>query len=149
MSVWPRVWALASTGFVADTNVLQGEDHKDYHLALPEVPTKVEKTQENCVIPNLVDLDEEGLAVIENGCVTKDDSNFRRLQFLFWKKLDRNQRVLVLAELGMLPDDFQMQPVWLRRGLDAARYQGKLCELWDSVMRYLPEDQKETNPFLS
>ena len=151
VALWPRVWTLASTGFVADTNILQGQEHKDFSLVLSEAVTEAEEeSEENHIVPDLVDPDEGELSVSENErCVARDDGDFRRLQFLFWKKLDRNQRILVLAELGILPNDFQMQPVWLRRGLDAARYQGRLRELWDSVMRCLPDDQKESNPFLS
>ena len=83
----------------------------------------------------------------DNRGVTQNDSRFRRLQFLFWKELDRNQRISVLAELDMLPDDFEAPPVWLRRGLDAARRQGKLQELWTSVMLCLPDNQQKHNPF--
>lgn len=49
--------------------------------------------------------------------ITRDNKDFRRLQFLFWKKLDRNQRIRVLAELDMLPYDFEAPLVWLRRGV--------------------------------
>lgn len=153
VTVCPRVWTFSSTSFVADSNILQGDKSKDFHLTLPdtEIETVVEEMQrseENRTMPGFIDSDEEASSMSEsNQAVTRDDGGFRRLQFLFWRELDRNQRISLLAELDMLPDDFEASPVWIRRGLDAARRQGRLHELWNGVMRYLPDEQHEHNPF--
>lgn len=155
VAVWPRVWLLGGTTFVADRNILQGNEYKDFDLVLPDVSAEtaageIEIPEENGTMPDLVSSDEEDSSVSEsNQCVARDDGDFRRLQFLFWKELNRNQRIHILAKLNMLPDDFEAPPVWLRRGLDAARRQGKLQELWDSVMSCLPDDQQEHSPFQS
>jgi predicted MPP superfamily phosphohydrolase len=153
VTVWPRVWLFNNTSFSADYNILQGNEYKDFYLTLPEIVMEttveeMEMPEENCTMPSFVDSDGEDSSMAEgNQGVTRDDSEFRRLQFLFWKELDRNQRIRVLAELDMLPYDFEAPPVWLRRGLDAARRQGKLQDLWDSVMNCLPDVQQEHNPF--
>jgi len=150
---WPRVWTFASTEFVADTNRLQGQEHKDFSLLLSGETAEMvldgrTEANEDHIVPSLVDPDVEEPSKSEGRqCIARGDRGFRRLQFLFWRKLDRNQRVHVLAELNMLPEDFQMPPVWLRRGLDAARHQGRLRELWDTVMSHLPVEQREPNPF--
>lgn len=69
------------------------------------------------------------------------------MQFLFWKKLNRDQRKDVLVDIDVLPVGFVSSPVWLWHGLDAARQQEKLRELWGCTMKHLPDDQQERNPF--
>lgn len=158
VSFWPRVWSAASTQFSADRNRLSGQKNKDFYLTLPEVKLKTtatmpetQKTEPGPSMPSLPDNDAgEGPIMPESGpLISRDDQSFRRLRFIFWKKLDRQQRVRVLVELGMVPDEFQLTPVWLHRGVEAARHQGKLRDMWDSVMAHLPSDQQEPNPFSS
>jgi hypothetical protein len=151
VSFWPRIWDPSTTRFIADTSYPEGQEYRDFYLSLARAESQsAEEVTESLVTSSPVGPFMEGASLPENEhYVTRDDKDFRRLQFLFWKKLDRNQRVHVLAELGMLPDDSQLQPIWIRRGLDAARHQGKLRELWDSVMSRLPTDQREPNPFSS
>lgn len=74
---------------------------------------------------------------------------FDRLRYMFWRHLTWQDRLKVLVELELLPERATKPlPQTIERlGLDAARSQRKLAQLWDAIMEKVPEEDRESNPF--
>lgn len=157
VTLWPRVWTTELTRFTADSNLLGGELCKEFSFLINKPDEKLRRdamiTYGDQSIEELADTDNENDYLskvnIDMFRVKREDQDFRRMQFLFWKKLKRQERLTVLVELGLLPDlGYTLTPDWIRHGLEIARNTGKLYELWESMMRYIPPEQREANPFL-
>lgn len=155
VTVWPRVWTTSGTGFVPDRNLISGRESADYRLTLSSIVPSVgieelEKASLQTELTRVNDTADRDIGLDRRGIIgSMENDAFRRLQYLFWKKLDQHQRLQLLIELHVLPElGPVLSSVWLRRGLETAKNQGLLYELWDNLMKMLPEDQQEPNPFL-
>lgn len=81
-----------------------------------------------------------------------EDAGFDRLRYLFWRYLDWRQRLQVLVEVDALPktSDRPVPQTMERVALEnAAKSGAKLYDLWEGVMRLIPEDKRGVNPFPS
>lgn len=78
-----------------------------------------------------------------------NNHDFERLKYYFWTYLGWQDRVKVLASLDVLPKTItQPQPQTLEHlALTAARQKGKLRELWEMTMAFVPPDDQAPNPF--
>ncbi len=146
VTIYPRVWDLEYPRFIPDTHLSLGEDSVTYHLTCPELRIRVHKMEATNIH------DEQKKTPVNSGEVEesmKDDEPFSKLRYLFWKYLDWSERLKVLADLDILPTDLD-QPfpqIMERLALDIARDEGKLHQLWEAIMPFVPEDQKGPNPF--
>ena len=77
------------------------------------------------------------------------DRDFERLKYYFWTYLGWQERVKVLASLDVLPGTItQPQPQTLEHlALRAAQQKGRLRELWDMTMAFVPPEEQAPNPF--
>lgn len=85
--------------------------------------------------------------------VNYQDIHFEKLKYYFWTYVDPTSRVKLLVRVkgfdkkvlkGTLPEQSMEQ-----LALDVVRENGELWELWKSVMRYVPEDLQQHNPYSS
>lgn len=153
VSVHPRVWEPTRTEFLPDRARLSGEASKSFSLACPALRSVNADETRSCI----PDAPKAGEAMHVNTQVTQrntslahdESEQFARLRYFFWKYLDWDERLMVLAELDLLPATAsQPVPQTLERlALDNARAQGKLYELWTSVMNVVPLVKREVNPF--
>ncbi len=167
--IWPRVWT-SSTKFVPDTNGLQGAERKEILINVEENnqlstlmdvaaiqdqanPESVDKTRAEEDSEEQIDsLDilnsTKEIGATEGHIVSEEDHRFARLQYLFWKKIQRDERLQILIDLNILPDiENEVIQTWIRHGLNMARNRKRLHELWEKVMAYLPHEEHEENPF--
>ena len=86
---------------------------------------------------------------IDKAMTTDDQTALAKLKFLFWRYLDWQQRLKVLVNADALPNSAAKPvPQTLERiAIENARKQGKLFEIWEAMLDFLPEDKKEANPF--
>jgi len=88
-----------------------------------------------------------GEAIMDN-----ESAGFDRLRYLFWRYLDWRQRLQVLVEVDALPktSDRPVPQTLERVALEnAAKNGAKLHDLWEGIMRLIPEEKRGTNPFQS
>jgi 3',5'-cyclic AMP phosphodiesterase CpdA len=79
-----------------------------------------------------------------------ESPGFDRLRYLFWRYLDWRQRLKVLVDIDALPKtaDRPLPQTLERLALEAvAKQEGKLHELWEAMMPFIPPDKRGTNPF--
>ncbi len=164
--VWPRVWT-TSTKFVPDTIGLQGEKSKEILIQVEEIPiAEMAAIQEQPIpelssVPGIESVSEEQIDSIdqpnsmkeaestETQKISESDPRFARLEFLFWKKIQRDERSQILVDLKILPEiENEIIRTWMRQGLHLARNKEMLHVLWEKVMTYLPPKDREENPFL-
>jgi hypothetical protein len=148
VNIYPRIWDSDLTKFKDDVNLLQGRDSMVFHLACPEFQIPVHEP-----VLMVKDFSKEAIAQVNKGEVQEimnDEEPFTRLRYLFWKYLDWSARLKVLADLDVLPSNLS-QPIpqiMERLALKNARDEGKLSAIWEAVMAFVPEGQREPNPFL-
>lgn len=147
--VYPRVWVQARTTFTADSArmALDEKESKEFILACTQfhAPTPAEASE------TPADSGSSSLGAGSKGEISMDneEEHFARLRFYFWRYLDWRQRLRVLVQADVLPNtaDRPVPQTMERMALSTARSQGKLAEIWDAVMTFVPEDKRETNPF--
>jgi GTPase-associated adaptor domain-containing protein/calcineurin-like phosphoesterase family protein len=149
VTIYPRVWDMSNPRFVPDTMRLGGRPSMSFSLVCPRFrlpDDTVEPTEsfsdETCAV--------EAFPIAVNANMRQDEvEHFARLKYFFWKYLDWQQRLEVLVLLDILPST-SSQPVpqtMERLALESAQKQRKLPGLWEAVMKYVPEDKRERNPF--
>ncbi len=81
--------------------------------------------------------------------MNNDEEKYARLRHYFWHYLEGRERINVLAGLDLFPKrpDNDLPQTMERLALSIARKQGKLSELWEAVMSYVPENERLENPF--
>ena len=91
--------------------------------------------------------DMEGDASMANN----EEERFAQLRYFFWRYLDWRQRIKVLVDADVLPDTANrpVSQTMERLALNSARTQGKLGQVWEAVMKVVPDDKREQNPFES
>jgi GTPase-associated adaptor domain/Calcineurin-like phosphoesterase len=148
VTIYPRVWEPSRTEFVADRNRLNGDQSRTFLLSCPYLKSDVSIPVAMAELS--VAASEEAEKVLESSCMSQDSAeNFARLRFFFWRYLDWPDRLKVLVELDILPSALS-QPIpqtMERMALEIAQKQGKLQEVWTSVMEFVPEEEREENPF--
>jgi calcineurin-like phosphoesterase family protein len=161
--IWPRVWT-SSTKFGPDTIGLKGKKSKEI---LIDIPKEEIAAIQNQTIPEPPPFPESGSGSekqidsrkqpilkietepIETQIISESDPRFTRLEFLFWKKIQRDERSQILVDLKILPEtENEIIQTWMRHGLHLARKKEMLHDLWEKVMSCLPPEEQEGNPFL-
>lgn len=145
LSLWPKKWHRQHTAFRLDRD---GLGDKQFHVF--DVPCPKFLPEETKTPPASV-------SVIANvpaarSCevtMQNTDRDFERLKYYFWTHLDWQERLKALVGLDVLPaTTTQPQPQTLEHlALNAAKQKGKLVELWDMVMAFVPPDEQTANPF--
>lgn len=158
LSIWPRVWVMNATRFEPDAALLSGMEAEVYQLALSS-PDAVLESEDSATEaetatsrPDVLPIEALEVPAPPNNeeVVSQEDPRFRRLQFLFWKKLKPNDRLRVLLTQGVLPEmEYRTSVHWLRHGLESARAAGRLHALWQQIMSLIPAHDREPNPFPS
>lgn len=147
--VYPRVWDPGRTKFICDHNKAHGNEYMDYSLACPHYQAHRETAKD---IESSLPLMPDNQGEVENKVqesMERTDEPYAKVRYLFWKYLGWRERLSVLVELNLLPAKLdQPIPQTLERmALEKAKSEGKLSKLWEAVMKYVPENQKEANPF--
>ncbi len=78
-----------------------------------------------------------------------DEAAVAKLKFLFWRYLNWRQRLKVLVKADSLPSsaDRTVPHTMERLAIENARASGKLPDVWDAMMEFLPPDKRQDNPF--
>ena len=146
--VYPRVWVQARTTFIADSTrmALDESESKEFILVCTQfhAPPAEAAAAAADSSGSPVGVGLKGESPMDN-----EEEHFARLRFYFWRYLDWRQRLRVLVQADVLPHtaDRPVPQTMERLALSTARSQGKLAEIWDSVMTFVPEDKREANPF--
>jgi 3',5'-cyclic AMP phosphodiesterase CpdA len=151
VTVYPRVWDSDNPSFTADFNRLKGKESAKFSLSCPSFDEPSATRQENRDTANEVtlvraldvELDDSQSAMAEK------NEQYARLRYFFWKYLDWQKRLEILVELQILPTSSN-QPVpqtMERLALEAAHRENKLAQLWTAVMKHVPVENRESNPF--
>jgi len=78
----------------------------------------------------------------------EDQDAFARLNYFFWRYLSWQDQLKVLVKANILPmTTVPNLQTMARMGLERARHDGKLRQLWDKIMPFVPADKREPNPF--
>lgn len=144
--VYPRVWSPQGTRFVADTPRLSGREVAEFILRCPQY--KKRSCAENATV-RAEPAPTEAASTSGSTMNTPDDKDFAQLRYLFWRYLDWSQRMQVLVGVNALPSPLTnpVPQVVERLALERAREQGRLADLWERVMPFVPEDKRAPSPF--
>lgn len=152
VKVYPRVWSSTNTKFSAHNVV--GGIFKEFLIDLPRPRETSVSIEPVPVTPHHIEsLIESSLDnAVDTSIQTNDDpqveKHYRRIQYLFWQKLEAAQRKQILIDLNIIPEvNDELTQTLERHALDTAKGLNKLHLLWDEVMTYLLEEQQEPNPF--
>lgn len=167
VEVFPRIWIQQSVSFDADRARLgaAGESIR-IEIACPglSIVQDAAAASRNSVEPvpgaepsldvssptfttELPETGNQGRSIMNN-----ESPGFDRLRYLFWRYLDWRQRLQILVEVDALPrtSDRPVPQTMERVALETAAKSGaKLYDLWEGVMRLIPEDKRGANPFQS
>jgi hypothetical protein len=113
--------------------------------APPQTSTAPDFASENAAQPAEKDLAGEG-----DRSMAKDDADFIRMRYLFWRYLDWQQRLKVLVDVNALPEtaDQPLPQILEGQALDsAARDRATLRRLWEAIMPLIPVEKRGKNPF--
>ena len=146
VTLHPRVWEHNHTAFVADKNLLGGNNESaSFDLLCPSYKKPAIATES----PRSSGT---ALAVAKERAMSDklNAEDVQRLQYFFWSYLSAWQdRIRILVSLDLLPDT-KNQPVphtLERLALDRANTGDKLYALWEAVMPYVPAQKRKPNPF--
>lgn len=149
VTIHPRVWDLSNPRFVPDTMRLNGRTSKSFSLTCPHFRPPENEAESGEISSNRAHT-VEAFPVTVNPEMRQDEvDQFARLKYFFWKYLDWQQRLEVLVLLDILPST-SSQPIpqtMERLALESAQRQRKLSELWEAVMKFVPEEKRDRNPF--
>ncbi|MEZ4447898.1 MAG: metallophosphoesterase [Nannocystaceae bacterium] len=154
--VRPRVWAPERTRFAPDYQRLNGEESSRFEMtcrpftpkAAVQLPARMLRQQ---VSPSD---DSQNDGVVSGGLPTMTTHEIEaaaKLKLLFWRYLTWQQRLKILVEADALPASAsQPLPQTLeRQALENVAKSGKLADVWDAVMMFVPDEKKQSNPFRS
>jgi GTPase-associated adaptor domain/Calcineurin-like phosphoesterase len=149
VTVHPRVWDSDNPSFTADFNRLKGQRSAKFSLSCPNFDRHSGTASENVTeAVTSTQTSDANLDDNDPGMASKN-TQYARLRYFFWKYLDWQQRLEILVELRILPTGSN-QPVpqtMERLALEAAYRDNKLAQLWTAVMKHVPADKRESNPF--
>lgn len=76
------------------------------------------------------------------------EKNFAQLRYYFWTFLHYEVRNFLISEIEIAPDPGRMVPQTIEmNALKTAQNTGKLSQLWDLMMPFLPPRRRAKNPF--
>ena len=156
VNVFPRTWMPVRTRFAADTERAGGRESVEFEIACPflkpkmmpssAVPARLDKVSEKMATETSA-----GLGACRTGGETMADEEIAlaKLKFLFWRHLDWRQRLTVLVQADALPSsaDQPLPQTMERLAIDSARQRGKLADIWDAMMPFVPAEKRKANPF--
>lgn len=145
VTVHPRIWLQEKTEFGPDRERIDGTTSQTYSVRCHNYKPIAAAVSDPAPTGTPIHVgvsDAEAMGM-------SDDERFAKLTYYFWRHLDWQQRYGVLAKMDVLPKglDRPMPQVLERNALSIAREQGKLAAIWDEVMTYVPEPQREPNPY--
>jgi hypothetical protein len=171
VEVFPRVWVPQGVRFAAHRTRLGGPESTTIDICCPNVEPIPEKSkgepgpplealpetsEASPIAPtappeDATIADKFGAHKPTGEAMDNESVGFDRLRYLFWRYLDWRQRLTVLVAVDALPETAdQPVPQTLERvALEAARETGKLHDLWEEIMRLVPDEKQETNPFVA
>lgn len=143
VTVFPRVWIPERTRFDADSARLGGRDSTTFSLrcpqfTLPPIPT-------GNVLPVVPDPTNA-----HSNMQTDNIEAFSLLSYFFWRYLGWQDRLKVLVKSDVLPNVSQvpLPQAVEHMALERARKEGKLGQIWDLTMHFVPNAKREANPFV-
>jgi hypothetical protein len=164
IEIFPRAWVPERVCFEADRNRITGgaestrveiacpnvrmnaaDEEVTEKPAPPQTSTAPDFASENAAQPAEKDLAGEG-----DRSMAKDDADFIRMRYLFWRYLDWQQRLKVLVDVNALPEtaDQPLPQILEGQALDsAARDRATLRRLWEAIMPLIPVEKRGKNPF--
>ncbi len=148
VTVHPRVWDHDPPRFVPDQARLGGKVSADISLVCPNYKPVSEDQPTEALDATPVE-GQTSLAQGDSQMTDNESLEFDRLRYFFWHYLDWRKRIRVLVDLDILPEliDKPIPQTMERLALDQAKRQGMLHELWEAVMKMVPEHERATNPF--
>jgi predicted phosphodiesterase len=150
--VHPRIWSLERTCFVADRGRTVRRDFAEYTLRCPQYgPNAMPNANPASTIGSDAGSQSSEMNTRQMNTLERRDHDvdFARLRYMFWRHLDWGQRMQTLVRVDALPDipTSPLPQAVERIALNQARERGRLAELWDVVMNFVPEAKREANPF--
>ena len=147
VTIHPRIWDEEQTKFVPDLNRLGGNSSKTVQLNCPNFVVSNNKSGE--ASKEYLNQEDTGMMMEQKDSTVNFEDGFADLRYFFWKYLDWQQRLEVLVELDLLPAT-RTQPVpqtLEKLALERASKTGKLFDLWNKIMKFIPAAEQEENPF--
>jgi len=144
VSVWPRVWSFGRAAYIPNQEILGTRECLAEDIPCPKFEPEIigSSQTENA---------DSSISAASKGEVTMEDPerDFERLKYFFWTYLDWQERLKALASLDVLPKTTtQPMPQTLEHlALQAARRKGRMKELWDMTMAFVPLDEQLPNPY--
>ncbi len=132
ITVFPRVWNFQDTCFGADHSRLRGRESAKFALPCPQFR-----------------LPASGAQSLTSAVPSENEEKFVRVGYFFWRFLNWQQQLKVLVETDILPTTPsvpRLQTV-AHMALERARADGKLSQLWEKIMVFVPVANREPNPF--
>ena len=90
-----------------------------------------------------------GAQSLTSAVPSENEEKFVRVGYFFWRFLNWQQQLKVLVETDILPTTPsvpRLQTV-AHMALERARADGKLSQLWEKIMVFVPVANREPNPF--
>jgi hypothetical protein len=159
VTVYPRAWSPTETRFTADRARLRegasrtiSLDCEPYRPAIAAAPIIEEVSAEMAAEALPVDAESETLRLPDTDEVASslpDPDAFEKLRFLFWRYLNRQERLNILIELGLLTEAARarLPSAIERQAFEDAFQLNRLEALWDRTMPSVPEAERGSNPF--
>jgi Calcineurin-like phosphoesterase/GTPase-associated adaptor domain len=144
MSLWPRVWSKGRTTYIPDTETLGERKFIAEDIPCPKFQPEVTASVRT-ESPGASNSGAQAEAIAMQAI----DPSFERLKYFFWTYLDWQERLKALASLDILPKTTtQPLPQTLEHlALRAAQQKGRMKELWDVTMGFVPPNEQLPNPY--
>lgn len=144
LTIWPKVWSFQETRYVLDRLGLGDRQFYSFDVPCPKFEPEAVITDEGSIVTR-----EESVELPREVTMQEPDRDFERLKYYFWTYLGWQERVKALSSLDVLPSTItQPQPQTLEHlALNAAQQKGRLRELWDMTMAFVPPEDQAPNPF--
>lgn len=155
IEVFARAWVPDLTRFDADRPRMNGADSVAFEVACPQLKPPVSIAPATGATAAAVGGGNMGWPAtapspVQGGVTVQPiEDDVSQLRFLFWRHLDWRQRLTVLVEADVLPASAE-KPISQnleRMAIEKARADGKLAAVWDAIMRRLPAERQQANPF--
>jgi hypothetical protein len=144
VSVWPRVWSFRRAAYIPDQEILGARECIAEDIPCPRFAPEVSGPSQTENVGSSISVASEGGVTMEDR-----DRDFERLKYFFWTYLDWQERLKALASLDVLPKTTtQPMPQTLEHlALQSAHGKGRMKELWDMTMAFVPPEEQLPNPY--
>lgn len=141
LSLWPRIWSFREAKYVPDRQALGDNQFHSFDVPCP----KFEPERDACDS----DAGSNSPGPAREVTMHETDRDFERLKYFFWTYLDWQDRVKVLAGLDLLPNTpSQPMPQTLEHlALKVGQQRGRLHDVWERTMAFVPPNVQAANPF--